>query len=77
MFLAMMADRHKRRPVAVRLPEDLEQWLRGRADKRNVAFNAMVVEALQAYRESTETPVAPQRPVVGYSKGRQIGRERS
>lgn len=48
----MSADRHKRRPRAVRLPEDLEQWLQEAADERGIAFNAMVVAALQAYREN-------------------------
>lgn len=51
---ALMPDRHKRRPVAVRFPEDLEDWLRGHAAEREMPFNAVIVAACEAYRAADE-----------------------
>ena len=81
MFLAMMADRHKRKNRSVRLPEDLEQWLDKQAEQPGVTFNGLVVDAcrlLQAARSDDVVPPAPTRKtavrprtVVGYSKEQQ------
>jgi hypothetical protein len=66
-------DRHKRNPLAVRLPEDLEKWLKEHAVATGQPFNAIVVTACRDYQRENmppaETPVAPQQ--IGYSKERQ------
>ena len=45
-----MADRHKNRPKAVRMPDGLEAWYRERAATTGQPLNAVLVAALEAFR---------------------------
>jgi len=49
-----MADRHKRPPKAVRLPDGLEAWLRAYANSTGQSVNAVIVEAIEAYRQAVD-----------------------
>ena len=77
ILLAMMADRHKRKPRSVRLPEDLEQRIDKMAAERDTTFNAIVVEAVRLMVGGSTAPAAVYRePVVApqarpYSKEQQ------
>jgi hypothetical protein len=49
-----MPDRHKRAPTAVRLPDGLEAWLRDHAAQTGQSISAVIVQALEAFRQAAE-----------------------
>ena len=48
------ADRHKRQPRAVRIPEDLEEWYACYAAENDRSIHAALIEGLEAFRRRTE-----------------------
>lgn len=49
-----MADRHKSKPKAVRMPDGLEAWYRQHATETGRTLNAALVAALEDYRNRHE-----------------------
>jgi len=54
-------DRHKSSPKAIRMPDGLDAWYRQRADAEGRTMNALLVAALEEYRDrhpdaATEPP---------------------
>lgn len=47
-------DRHKRSAIAFRPPEHDHRWLLERAQQTGTPVNAIIAEALAAYRKRTE-----------------------
>ena len=47
----MNADRHKVKPKAVRMPGGLLAWYQSRAESEDRPVNAVIVEALEEYRQ--------------------------
>lgn len=49
-----MADRHKHKPKAVRMPDGLLAWYEKRAEATGTSVNAALVAALEDYRKRHE-----------------------
>ena len=49
-----MADRHKHRPKAVRMPGGLLAWYESEAERRGQSVNSLIVAALEKFRQDTE-----------------------
>jgi hypothetical protein len=49
-----MPDRHKQKPISIRPSADLRAWLETYAERNQRPIRAVIIEALAAYRESTE-----------------------
>jgi len=50
-----MPDRHKTKPLSLRLPEALSAWVTARAVETGKPVRRVIIEAIEAYR-SQEAP---------------------
>lgn len=53
-----MTDRHKSKPKAVRMPDGLLAWYQQRAEETGQPVNALLVAALEDYRQRHEGETA-------------------
>jgi hypothetical protein len=65
-----MADRHKSKPKAVRMPDGLLAWYEQRAEATKQSVNGAIVAALEEYRDrhGGSTTAAPAAEVVAPRK---------
>ena len=52
--MAIRPDRHKQDPIPFRPPADLRAWLLDYAATEQRSVSAVIIEALAAYRKTTE-----------------------
>jgi predicted DNA-binding protein len=46
-----MSDRHKVKPMSLRLPEDLRQWVEHEAERTGKPVRRVILEAIEAARD--------------------------